>query len=368
MNDMKVESYWLRPAVCFLVMVKGYLQKDVAEMFGVRPNMISDAIKRYKETGTHENRPGQGGKRTARTEENIDQVRTMLDENNRNKRIDDVPGNSTRKIALELDISEPSARRILKDDLQLTPWKLTKGQKLTDLQKEQRLIRSMALKTRFSYGRHRQILFSDEKLFTIQESYNPQNDRIWSAEKPSAADRVVERQMKPKGVMVWMGVGYDAKAPLIFISTGVKINTDVYRKEVLEPVKDWAIDHYGVDEEDYWNNWTFQQDGAPAHTSVNDNSPTFEISTQTWLRNNFPDFIDKYQWPAVSPDLNPLDYCIWSVIEADVNAQAHASVESLRLAIEEAFDNLSQETINNSVDNWMKRLDKVIEVQGGHFE
>jgi len=54
--------------------------------------------------------------------------------------------------------------------------------------------------------------------------------------------------MKPKGVMVWMGVGYNAKAPLIFVKAGVKINTNVYRKEILEPVGQWAEQHYGVDE------------------------------------------------------------------------------------------------------------------------
>jgi hypothetical protein len=55
--------------------------------------------------------------------------------------------------------------------------------------------------------------------------------------------------MKPKGVMVWCGVGYDAKAPLIFVQAGVKIDTDVYRRTILRPVRNWAEEHYGVDEE-----------------------------------------------------------------------------------------------------------------------
>lgn len=45
-----------------------------------------------------------------------------------------------------------------------------------------------------------------------------------------------------------MGFGFNAKAPLIFVKAGVKINTDVYRKEILEPVGQWAEQHYGVDE------------------------------------------------------------------------------------------------------------------------
>ena len=54
--------------------------------------------------------------------------------------------------------------------------------------------------------------------------------------------------MKPKGVMVWAGVGYNAKAPLIFVKAGVKIDTDVYRKEILKPVERWAKQHYGVND------------------------------------------------------------------------------------------------------------------------
>jgi hypothetical protein len=57
----------------------------------------------------------------------------------------------------------------------------------------------------------------------------------------------------------------------------------------------------------FWKDWTFQQEGAPSHTSINDNSNKFEISTQTWSNQKFLDFIRKNEWPAASPNLNPLD-------------------------------------------------------------
>uniref|UniRef100_A0A914EJA5 Uncharacterized protein n=1 Tax=Acrobeloides nanus TaxID=290746 RepID=A0A914EJA5_9BILA len=78
--------------------------------------------------------------------------------------------------------------------------------------------------------------------------------------------------------------------------------------------------------------------------------------------------IKKDAWPASSPDLNPLDYSIWSLLEADVNAEEHNSVESLKNAISEAFERLPIEVINQAVDNWMKRLDAVIKAKGRHFE
>lgn len=87
------------------------------------------------------------------------------------------------------------------------------------------------------------------RYFSIEEVYNPQNDRIYSAGLPPKNERVISRQMKPKGVMIWMGVGFNAKAPLIFVKAGVSIDTDVYREEVLKPVERWALEQYGVDEE-----------------------------------------------------------------------------------------------------------------------
>ncbi|KAI6651279.1 hypothetical protein LOD99_5427 [Oopsacas minuta] len=62
----------------------------------------------------------------------------------------------------------------------------------------------------------------------------------------------------------------------------------------------------------------FQQDGAPAHTAN---------STQTWLKHNFPGFIQKTEWPPYSPDLKPMDFAIWSILETNACAKSHTSVE-----------------------------------------
>jgi hypothetical protein len=40
----------------------------------------------------------------------------------------------------------------------------------------------------------------------------------------------------------------------------------------------------------------------------------------------------------------------------------------LTQAITEGFNNLDQEMINRAIDDWPRRLNAVIEAQGGHFE
>uniref|UniRef100_A0A914DIN1 Uncharacterized protein n=1 Tax=Acrobeloides nanus TaxID=290746 RepID=A0A914DIN1_9BILA len=152
------------------------------------------------------------------------------------------------------------------------------------------------------------------------------------------------------------------------LRAGIKIDTDVYREDILEPTKVWALQHYGTDNDGFWNEWIYQQDSAPSHASTNENPEEFKIPTQRWLAEHFPDFIKKNEWPASSPDLNPLDYSIWSILEAQVNEEAHESVKSLKQAIQEAFENLNQEMINRAIDDWPRRLDAVIAANEGHFE
>ena len=49
-----------------------------------------------------------------------------------------------------------------------------------------------------------------------------------------------------------------------------------------------------------------QQDGAPSHTSR---------KTQHWCQRHFPRFWSKEIWPLASPDLNPMDFSVWSLLE-----------------------------------------------------
>src|SRR5258708_7948099 len=81
-----------------------------------------------------------------------------------------------------------------------------KAQLLTDQMKDTTLEICKALKYRFVANSHRSILLSDEKLFTIEQAYNRQNDRMWSKKAPSAQESVISRSEKPKAVMVWAGI------------------------------------------------------------------------------------------------------------------------------------------------------------------
>ena len=49
----------------------------------------------------------------------------------------------------------------------------------------------------------------------------------------------------------------------------------------------------------------------------------------------------KQFWLASPPDLNPLDYHVWGMLEQETNKRAHNSIDSLRDATEQAVANMN---------------------------
>jgi inhibitor of nuclear factor kappa-B kinase subunit alpha len=333
----------LRLAI-FRLFKGGMKKRAIARLLKVPESTVRDDIKRFQETNSHEDRKGRGRKRTVNIASNRQKIKNRLKKN---------PRLSTRKLAKTIKISRQSVRRIIKNELHMKSYKLKKAQLLTEKAKNIRLERAKLLKTRFSANKHRSILFSDEKLFTIEQNHNRQNDRIWSQEEPSIQDRVVARSQNPKSVMVWAGITYDGKTPLIFIENGVKINQKTYRTMLNDQLMPWAQSHFGD------RHWTFQQDSAPAHKAYD---------TQTWLESNFPDFINVQQWPPYSPDINPMDYSIWSILESNACSKSHTSIDDLKSSLVKAWNEISLDTIAKVVDNFPKRLQLCINSKGGHFE
>ena len=70
--------------------------------------------------------------------------------------------------------------------------------------------------------------------------------------------------------------------------------------------------------------WIFQQDGDPKHNSER---------VQAWLRQHVR-FIAKGDWPANSPDLNPIEH-LWAFVQRRVCAREPRTLAQLQRFIEE---------------------------------
>lgn len=86
----------------------------------------------------------------------------------------------SRPMTKALNSSRSMIRRIMIEDLVLYPYQRRKVLKLTEAKKKKRLNRSKVLLERFVGENFENLVFSDEKLFTIEEASNNRNDRIYA--------------------------------------------------------------------------------------------------------------------------------------------------------------------------------------------
>jgi hypothetical protein len=86
--------------------------------------------------------------------------------------------------------------------------------------------------------------------------------------------------------------------------------------------------------------------------------------TQEWCAQNLPFTLEKEAWPPSSPDLNPLDFFVWSMTEGDVNRSPHNTKQSLITSIMKVFADLSREDVRRACSRFQSRLEEVVEARG----
>ena len=88
--------------------------------------------------------------------------------------------------------------------------------------------------------------------------------------------------------------------------------------------------------------------------------------TVALLDQETPDFIPLALWPPNSPDLNSVDYTVWSVLQDRVY---HTDVEELKRRINSEWAALSHAIIERGFGEWRHQLIRAcVRAGGGHFE
>ena len=73
-------------------------------------------------------------------------------------------------------------------------------------------------------------------------------------------------------------------------------------------------------------------------------------------------------WPSASPDLNPLNFNIWLILEAEACAKTHDIFEGLKVSLKKAWVKIPQEKLCVSVESFRARLERVVKTKCGHIE
>jgi hypothetical protein len=90
------------------------------------------------------------------------------------------------------------------------------------------------------------ILFSDEKMFDLDGTYNSQNQRIWAASRDEADERggIKMRQKLPQKFMVWLDVCSKGVTPLDIFDQGT-IDHAGYIQNVLLTAREYGNKTFG---------------------------------------------------------------------------------------------------------------------------
>ena len=177
--------------------------------------------------------------------------------------------------------------------------------------------------------------------------------QIWIATNNRDVPRVIKTKFLAT-VMVFGVVSSEGHIipPHIF-KVSLKVDTEVYLDVLKSVVIPWCNQVAGG------RPWVWQQDSAPAHKSK---------ETQAWLQKECYDFVPFSHCPTSSPDLNLLDYFVWSYVEDLTNMTSHNTKASLIAAICWVFAELQPALVEKACSQFQIRIEAVIEAEGSYIE
>lgn len=96
----------------------------------------------------------------------------------------------------------------------------------------------------------------------------------------------------------------------------------------------------------------FQQDNAPCHKSA---------TTMRWFTENNIDLLD---WPAQSPDLNPIEH-LWSILKRKIKEHSITSKTALKNSLVQEWQAITRQDCTKLVRSMPARISAVIKSKGG---
>uniref|UniRef100_A0A914XBE1 Transposase n=1 Tax=Plectus sambesii TaxID=2011161 RepID=A0A914XBE1_9BILA len=183
---------------------------EIAKRLSVHRVTIRRTIHRFQELGTSADHPKTGRPKSSNTAAVRDKLRLRLMRNSRRL---------LRKVAKEIIVNRGTVRQMAKNVMKLKAYKLQKAHLLTDHLRQVRLQRSKALLQLDATWHWETMVFLDEKIFTLEQQFNSQYDRLWSANLSSSIldARTVARSQKPAYIMVWAAITSSCKTLLYFV-------------------------------------------------------------------------------------------------------------------------------------------------------
>ena len=318
----------------------GSKQKVIAQALGIAQGTVSKVLKRNRETGvpTPRARPG----RPRKTTEREDRYLLRLCRNGRTKSANTLRAEWLRFTNTPVSRMLVNLRLIRAGYFARRPLK-----KLLLLQRHRQARMDWARNhLRWRPGHWQHVIFSDESRFLLYRI----DGRIRVRRQQHEAyneDCIVPRvQAGGGGVTIWGAFHHGGKCDLHIVDG----NLDQYQylqilEEKLLPFARLTFGH----------NFVYQDDNARPHRA------------RTVVNFMETEGIEHMEWPAVSPDMNPIEN-MWSEVTRTMDASANqpTNLAELRQAVIDAWQALPLQTLATLIDSMPRRVQALYDARGGH--
>lgn len=319
----------------------GVSQRRVAEVLNVSQSVVSRMWNRYLVTGNASHNHG-GGRRRSTT---VRQDRFLVIQARRHRFQNATSLNNDFQNATGVQISTQTLRNRLHES-GLRARRPAIRVPLTPRHVQERLLFAQN-HVRWTINDWTPVLFTDESRFCLD--FTDKRQKVWRMPNERFHTlNVSEHDRYGKGsVMVWAGISMNGKTDLYVIENGT-LTADRYCNEILDRfVRPYA--------------------GAvgPEFILMDDNArPHRARVTDAYLER---ETIDRMDWPARSPDLNPIEHA-WDMLQHAISARAiqPRTLQELQNALVEEWARIPQYKIRTLITSMRRRCRAVINARGHH--
>ncbi|GFX48458.1 transposable element Tcb2 transposase [Trichonephila clavipes] len=151
-----------------------------------------------------------------------------------------------------------------------------------------------------------------------------------------------------RGVLVWGGIMLGSRTDLHIFDAG-SVNGTRYCNEILLPYVRLFRGAMGLQ-------FLFMDDNAPCHRTV---------AAEQLLES---EDIERMDWPARSPDLNPIEH-VWDFLGRRLAARTlpPVTIRELRLALQDEWAAMPQQLIDTLILSMGRRCETCLAVRGDHI-
>lgn len=319
----------------------GRSKRYAARAVGVHEATARRAIHKYEQTGSTARRVGSSRPRkTSPRDDRFLRLRILRDRSNTAVNVQQ----DLRQIR-GVTISKQTVCRRL-NEVNLKARRPAKGPKL--------LPQHRAARRNFveNYGQWNirewsNVLFTDESRFCLNMVDG--RKRVWRRTGERFNQNLITECESYNGgsVMVWGGISMNGKTPLHVFPLRQSMTALIY----IDILQQYVLPRAEL----VGNNFILMQDNARPHTAA--------------IVRNFLEATDitTLQWPARSPDMNPIEH-LWDELGRRVRSRQRPAenLAELAYALVEEWNRIPMETIRNLISSMPRRLEALRVARGGN--